>query len=221
MIRPSKQGVVSWLWQQYAGWCVRGAFRGVWLRGELPRGGGLFIYANHPSWWDGFVAHELGRVAGWDTYAMMDEANLAKYRFLSRIGAVSLRPGDASSSLQSFKVARGLARGASGAVFIFPQGELRPGAELGPLRRGVELLARGEGLRAAPLALRYVMLEHERPDVLVSVGQSHGPTTLNEYQRRLGEQVDGLANVNSTAGFSLLIRGRRGLHEWWSGKSNI
>ena len=54
--------------------------RSGWLlhRGALPAPGprGLLVYANHPGFWDGFVAHQLCEARGWDGYCAMDEAQL-------------------------------------------------------------------------------------------------------------------------------------------------
>ena len=116
MIRAAKGGPLGWLLDRYVGWKFRSAFRGLWVRGALPTGeGARLIYMNHSSWWDGFVLHQLGKAAGWDAYCLMEEKNLRRYRFLARIGAFSIRPGDAASSLESPRYARELARKAGGA----------------------------------------------------------------------------------------------------------
>lgn len=215
MIESNKRGLWPKIIERYVGWKLRSAFRSVWVRGALPEGGGLVVYSNHPGFWDGFVAHQLGLATGWDAYALMDEQNLARYRFLCRIGAFSVRPGDAVSASQSLRYARKLLQRPRSAVFVYPEGELQPGLELGPLRRGVEVLARSCRARCVPVAIRYAIFEHELPDVLIEVGEVHGPEPLAGFARRLGEQVARLAAARSPAGFEPLIRGRRSVAERW------
>ena len=215
MIRSDKRGLWPKVIEAYVGWQVRSAFRGVWVRGALPEGGGLLVYANHPGFWDGFVAHQLGLAAGWDAYALMEEQNLARYRFLSRIGAFSVRAGDAASASESLRYARRLLQRPRSAVFVFPEGALHPGTQLGPLRRGVEVLARSCRARCVPVAIRYAVFEHQLPDVLVEVGEAHGPEPMEGFARRLGELVGRVASAASPDGFRQVVRGRRSVAERW------
>jgi 1-acyl-sn-glycerol-3-phosphate acyltransferase len=217
MIPACKGGLRQRLVEAYVRRKVRASFRGVWLRGELPAAqGGLLVYVNHANWWDGFVLHPLAKAAGWDGYVMMEERNLARYPFLRRIGAFSVRRGEAASSLETLRYARGLLRQPDTAVFVFPEGEHRPPGEL-PLRleRGIETLARMSEVRCLPVSIRYAFFEHERPDVLLDVGAPHPPLRLRDYQQRLEERVLALQSVTRLDGFHRLLEGRRGVAERW------
>jgi 1-acyl-sn-glycerol-3-phosphate acyltransferase len=216
VIRPNKGGPLGWVIDRYVTSKVRRAFRGVWLRGELPQDdGSLLLYANHPGFWDGFVAHQLCKSAGWDGYCLMDEANLARYRFLARIGAFSVRPGEAASALESFKVARALLTKPRATVVVFPEGVLRPGPGVGPLKRGAEVLARAAHARCLPVAIRYAHFEHELPDILVEAGEAHGPEPLAGFERRLSALVGRVDAARSPDGYRLLVQGRQGVAERW------
>lgn len=218
MIHAAKGGPLGWLLDRYVGWKFRSAFRGLWVRGELPTGeGSRLVYLNHTNWWDGFVLHQLGRVSNWDTYCLMEEKNLARYRFLARLGAFSIRPGESTSSLESLRYARRLLNQPRAAVGLFPEGELRPFGVL-PLRlqRGVELLARlGQARQCLPVALRYAFFEHERPDVLVEVGPAHAPGPLPVFQEHLEAVVRKLASATSLEGFTRKVAGGSGVAERW------
>lgn len=215
MIRADKQGLWPRVLDWYVGRKVSGAFRGLWARGALPEGGGLLVYANHPGFWDGFVVHQLARAAGWDAYALMEEPMLARYRFLARIGAFSVRPGEPASARESLRYAGELLGRPRSSVFVFPEGRLHPGATPLPLHRGVELLSRRSGARCLPIAIRYAVFEHELPDVLVELGAPHDPEPLEGFERRLRELCDRVARAPSPEGFRLLVRGRRGVAERW------
>jgi 1-acyl-sn-glycerol-3-phosphate acyltransferase len=217
VIRAAKGGLSGRVLDGYVGWKFRSAFRGLWVRGPLPRGGGArLVYANHSNWWDGFVLHQLCQAVGWDGYCMMEERNLRRYRFLSRLGAFSIRRGEVASSLETLRYARELLGRPRAAVCIFPEGELRPfGAGPPRLERGVELLARMAGVESVPLGLRYAFFEHERPDVLAEVGPAHPPGDLSRYQAGLEEVVRRLAEVTSPRGFTRLVPGMSGVGERW------
>lgn len=215
MIRDAKGGPFTALLDWYLGRKVRGAFRGIWVRGELPSAAdGLIAYLNHSSFWDGFLVHQLGKLAGWDAYAVMEEENLARYRFHTRIGAFSVRRRDPRSAVETLRYAKTVLERPNACVSIFPQGELRQGA-LGPLSRGVEVLARSSRRRAVPIALRYVFFEHEHPDVLVEVGTPHPPAPLETFAAQLEAVTTRVQAARSTEGFTLRVAGRRGVQERW------
>jgi 1-acyl-sn-glycerol-3-phosphate acyltransferase len=217
VIRDAKGGLPTRALDWYVRRKVQAAFRGLWVRGTLPPSeAGLVVYLNHSSFWDGFIAHQLGQLAGWDAYAMMEEANLARYRFHTRIGAFSVRRGDARSALETLRHGRKLLARPRAAVMVFPEGELQAGqGPLLPLSRGVEVLARTAGVPCLPVAVRYAFLEHEHPDVLLEVGQPHPPGPLAHFQAGLEEVYARVMGVRSLEGFRLALPGRRGVQERW------
>jgi 1-acyl-sn-glycerol-3-phosphate acyltransferase len=217
VIRAAKGGLAGWVLDRYVGWKFRSSFRGMWARGVLTAGtGARLVYANHTNWWDGFVVHQLCQAAGWDAYCLMEEQNLQRYRFLARLGAFSIRPGEAASSLESLRYARELLRRPRAAVFIFPEGELRPfGVFPLALERGVELLARVTHAECLPVAVRYAFFEHERPDVLLEVGTPHPPGPLSLFQSNLEALTRRVAGATSLEGFGRLVAGARGVAERW------
>ncbi|MBF5042982.1 acyltransferase [Aggregicoccus sp. 17bor-14] len=218
MIPARKGGPAGWVLDRYVGHKVRGAFRGLWVQGEPlpPPTRARLVYMNHCSWWDGFMLHQLAKSAGWDAYALMEEQNLRRYPFLARLGAFSVRRGEGASALESLRYAKALFSRPRTAVFVFPEGEQRPFGG-GPLRLegGVALLARAAGAECLPVAVRYVLLEHERPDILLDVGRAHPPAPLAHFERALQGGVDRLSAASSTAGFRLQVAGARGVAERW------
>jgi 1-acyl-sn-glycerol-3-phosphate acyltransferase len=224
MIRDAKGGLFTRVLEWYVARKVRTAFRGVWVRGELPSSeGGLLCYLNHSSFWDGFIVHQLAQVAGWDGYAVMEEANLSRYPFHRRIGAFSVRRGEAKSALETLRyAARDVLRRPGAAVMIFPEGELRGGAgPLQPLRGGVEALARLARVRSVPIALRYAFLEHEHPDVLIEVGAPHAAAPLEHYAAELATVYARVNAATSLDGFRRVITGRRSVQERWDGARGL
>ena len=80
-------------------------FDRVWIKLEgVPQQGPLIVYMNHPSWWDGYMAFVLNRVvlrSRFQGFAMMEEAQLRRYRFFSWSGAFSVHRQDARSAMRS------------------------------------------------------------------------------------------------------------------------
>jgi 1-acyl-sn-glycerol-3-phosphate acyltransferase len=218
MIHGPKTGLFAAALRWYVARKLRTSFRGLWVRGQLPSSeGGLVVYPNHSSFWDGFVLHALSVHAGWDAHAVMEEENLRRYRFHTALGAFSVRRGDPVSALQTLRYARRLLQQRPRAtVFVFPQGEIRPAnAPLGPLERGVEVLARAAQVRCVPLAIRYTFFEHEFPDVLLEAGTPHAPLPLPELAERLSEVTARLNAATSLDGFSPILQGQAGVAARW------
>ena len=217
MIRANKGGPLGAAWAYYVDQKIRRAFRGLWLRGELPVSDEpLLVYANHSSFWDGFIAHALSRATATDGYCLMEEHNLRRYPFLARLGAFSIRRHDGVSSLESLRYARELLSRPRARVFVFPTGQLQPFGALDiPLERGIEVLTRLSGARAIPVAFRCAFFEDELPDVLVEVGTPHGPAPLSHFAAQLDTLVQRLGNTPSPEGFVRLVKGRAGVAQRW------
>jgi 1-acyl-sn-glycerol-3-phosphate acyltransferase len=217
MIVADKRGPWARVVRAYVDRKVRRAFRAVWVRGALPPPDArLLLYANHTSFWDGFALHALCRAAGWDGYCLMEERNLARYRFLRRLGAFSIRRGDPQSALESLRHAAGLLQRPGTAVIVFPEGELQPwDGTLRPLEGGLAVLARRSKATCLPVAIRYRFFEHELPDLLLAVGGPHDAAPLDDFAARLAAQMDLVRDDQPLAAFRRLVPGRRSVMERW------
>ena len=217
MIRDAKGGLFSWLIERYIARKIRRQFRGVWVRGVLPEPtNGLLVYANHSNFWDGFVIHQLAQFAGWNAYALMEEENLQKYPFHTRIGAIGIKRADPKSSLQTIRYCREVLKRPRAALFIFPEGEISAGqGPLKPLSRGLEVIAKQTAAVNVPIAIRYAFLEHEYPDVLIDVGAPHAATSIEDASVRLNEVWQRVLQARSTEGFRQIARGQKGIQQSW------
>jgi len=185
------------------------------------------FYANHPSWWDGWIAFflfdERWRMEG---YLMMEEPQLRRYRFFQRCGCFSVDRHDAREAMRSVGYAATLLRDRPGrALWIFPEGEIGPNGR--PLRTytGAAHIARRAGrVRCVPVALRFEFLGEQRPEALIRIGPAHiveqGDTKAlhADMDRRLVEQLDHLhADVISgaTTAYTTALRGRTSIDAWW------
>jgi hypothetical protein len=211
-------------------WALWSHFDRVWLRldGPPPADGPLILYLNHPSWWDGYMVFLLDRMVlggRYQTYCMMEEAQLRRYRFFSWSGAFSVHRQDARSAMRSVAyIGRRLAERRDRALAIFPQGELAPN-DRRPLAifPGLAHIARrAGGATLWPIALRYEFRGEQRPEAFIRAGPAHhAPAGIEaraltaEVGRRLTAACDTLrddVNDGRMEQYRVLLRGRPGVN---------
>ena len=75
----------------------------------------MILFANHSSWWDGYVAALVERLLGVDGYLMVEEKQLRRYFFFAWAGCFSVDRQNSRSALQSLKYAATLLKERPGA----------------------------------------------------------------------------------------------------------
>jgi 1-acyl-sn-glycerol-3-phosphate acyltransferase len=214
---------------------VRPAFRRSFHRIAIhaPHGEGwndlpTLYYANHVSWWDGWVAfflfHERWRVEG---YLMMEERQLERYRFWQRCGCFSVDRSDPREGMRSVLYGADLLRSKPRrSLWIFPQGEIGPN-DRRPLHTftGAAQLARRAGrVRCVPVALRFEFRGEQRPEALVRIGEPHivdgmdAKTLHAEMDQRLLREVDALhddLNSGAVHDYQTALTGQVSINVWW------
>ncbi|MBD2848232.1 lysophospholipid acyltransferase family protein [Paenibacillus sp. IB182496] len=175
LVNPSP--LFSRVFARYNERCLlRRHFHTVGLRGTLdpaPQGQPVLYVMNHSSWWDGLVLYQAFRRASTRRhYVLMDEAQLARYRFFGRLGAIPIDRASARASLRSLDAAAELLREGSG-VWLFPQGEIRH-LEERPLafRTGAGyLMERCPTVLVQPATIYYSHGLHQKADVSLWLGE--------------------------------------------------
>lgn len=207
------------------------AFRAVRFRaaGPLPASPDrltepLIFYANHNTFWDGYLAHVLFRqVYGLEGYLMMDLQQMRRFKFFSWAGVFSVDRANGRQAMRSLDYIAGELQGGPGrALWIFPQGEISP-QERRPLgfQSGLARLIRRVGpCYVYPVAVRYEFFTQSQPEFLISVGEARHFTGQEkpdhralaaELEQTLQTELDRLkADVNSLnlADFITIIRGK-------------
>lgn len=192
---------------------VHARMRGIWVRGDPPSGSSVWA-ANHHSWWDPFVAHALLGLAGRDTGVVMDDANLAGFPYLRRVGVVGTRELRAAVG----EVRRGRV------MVIFPEGLLRPAGPPGPVARGAAWLAQRADAQLLSVGTRVTIRGHEAPEAYVDVVPVERAGDTAATTARLAESMRAsLAGIDALIasadprqplpGFRQAVRGRRSWDE--------
>jgi 1-acyl-sn-glycerol-3-phosphate acyltransferase len=136
-----------------------------------PTGPRIFAM-NHASWWDVLVGYLLARrVIRAESYAPMDEAQLSRYRILSRLGVYSVDRGSVAGIREFLRYSTERLREGA-ALWITPQGEIAPHWRR-PVRfqPGVgHLVTHVPGVAVVPVAVAYEFMDEPRPEILVKLG---------------------------------------------------
>ncbi len=216
---------------------VRGSFAHVWVQyvGALPSptAGALLVYLNHSAWWDLYMTavidYEILR-RRFDSYGMMEERQLRRYRFFTWMGAFSVHRQDRQEAQRSLRyISHVLAVRRGRALFLFPQGSILPNDQRplrvypGTARIAQQVLAQGMPVQLLPITLRYEFRGEQRPDVFVRVGPvqqlaAHSTVAVPDLTQQIGEQLTASLDAlraQVVAGdlhrFALLLRGREGI----------
>ena len=234
MITARKIGILSRFFGTYSRWLLKNNFHLVLISGEdnlsspLQSGRPVVFFANHSSWWDAILPCYLS-ISRWkiDSYAMMDEIQLKKYRFFRLTGTFSVDRANAREAVRSLDYAADILRGAGRSLWIYPQGELLSN-DVRPLvfYSGIERIARrlGATLTFVPVAFRYEFLNEQKPEAFIRIGKplEYAPgaspgsgSLMQELAARLTDELNALrSSVDSRRcnEFLTAIEGRRSIN---------
>lgn len=167
---------------------VKSRFHTVYWNPIEPPEPPVVFYANHHGWMDGYVMFHLVTRLKVRCVDWIEEFDA--FPLFSRVGGLRLAKGDTlGRAVVIRQTIRQMREGAS--LVIFPEGELHRPQEVLPLLPGLQTIARRvEGVRFLPVALRYELSLHERPEAWVSVGECHSFCSLEDCRERLVRQLD-------------------------------
>jgi chlorobactene lauroyltransferase len=188
--------------------------------GALDRNLPMIFYGNHSCWWDGLIEFFLGREEfGVDSYLMMDEEQLTRYRFFRWIGAFSVNRNSPREAVASMRYAISLFDRPNRVLWIYPQGVMKPN-DARPLAfyPGIGRIVQALGsAQVVPIVHRYEFLMEQRPDALMSLGKPllvtsvRDPRTMTrELEDRLTLQLDDIRRCVAAGAlddFTVILKG--------------
>ena len=126
MIKARHHWFYEWFFDNFIRMKMSVHFREVRLWNNFhDQGLPVLLLANHSSWWDGFFARRLSKsVFKRRFHVMVLERELARRRFLSRLGAFSIKKGS-QSVIHTLDYTATLLKDPGNLVLIFPQGHLQ------------------------------------------------------------------------------------------------
>ena len=174
---------------------IRSRFHGVYVSGrehfaELDPLKAVIGCANHTNWWDGFIVHLLSKeLAGRSSYIAQDEKHLARYRFLSWLGAFGIDLD--GSPTAGLRYALRVLASPQSLVWFFPQGHIAHPTKPIIAKVGATFLAKKSAAQLLPVILRYEWMIESRPSILIRIGAPLPDTTkAKELQQCLQTLFD-------------------------------
>jgi len=182
--------------------------------------GPAMVAMNHSSWWDPMLAVALWRsfFQSRSSLSPMDAAQLARFRFLRKLGIFGIDPDDPRSmeAMGSY-VARRMTEMDRPTITLTPQGRFTDVREpVVPRPGSAALLAAHAGMRAWSLAMEYGFWADARPEVFLRVVAVETPADrrLVGWQRTLKATMESnqraLANAvrsREAAAFECVVGG--------------
>jgi len=147
----------------------------------------LIIYANHSSWWDGLILFEILKTNDFESYALMEEKQLSKYRLFRKLGAFSIIRENFRESIKSLNYAvEILSKGKNKTLLIFPQGEIFPNDKR-PLEffNGLSyLITKLDKCTLIPCSVRLEFIQKFKPEIFVKLGESEFYSQTENLNRK-------------------------------------
>jgi len=193
---------------------LRRRFAALHVRGNVPETKDpLIVACQHVAFWDSLVLFHLSRVwtppARYD--AMMDEKNLVEHKFLRWIGAFGIDRSSKKGSLAALRHSMELLKTPNLRLLMFPQGK-QESMDKRPLTpsAGASWLAVKSKVGFFPVALRYEFIEHEKPEIFVSIGAVRKAEKSDEdpVVAAITSEADGLrdaVHARDTSSFTTLF----------------
>ena len=204
--------------------------------GADPRAPGLplLVIANHPSWWDGYLALLLSRHFGARRYLMMDAAQLKRYGFFAWAGCFGIERTDARDVARSIAHAAGLLRQATPTwVWLFPQATITPpharplAVHAGAAHILRRATASGRTVGVLPVAWELVFRCEQHPEIFMLVGDILiiDEACTGDVSAVMACLTDALTSVmdvledditrDDLAAYQTILRGRIGVNDWF------
>ena len=184
-------------------WLFNIHFKQVWLHQQYqPAGDSRTIYyLNHTMWWDGLIPLMLNAYRfKQQARAMMIHEQMLNYPFFKYAGVFSVDPEDRSHLLASMRYALQSMQRHHCALFIYPEGEIRPADGRIPFLRGLHWLhSQLPNVDVVPIGIHMQAVRQARPELHIWVGDA--VKTANgeaHFRAPLQTILDQLLN---TAGF--------------------
>lgn len=198
LIEARKNHVLETIYSAYVRNLIRRRFGSVQISGTpLPTTARVVIaYMNHSAWWDAVIpvhlSHDLFRR---EIHALMEGAQLKKYPFFRHLGCFGPTESGVAAAREVLEHAVSILSGAKKpAIFwIFPQGAILPSHVPMKFKSGLSRIAASLPEAAiVPVAIRYVFMKNEKPDVRIKIGEPvvRSGEVHSQFTRRLEIHLD-------------------------------
>lgn len=192
MISADKSPLIDRWFRGYNRRYLQKSFQRIHLDGDLSglRGDGktpLLLCLNHSSWWDLLLGLYLSEhLPDWDMYGVMDERQLRRYRFFSRLGVIGVERETLRGAREFLAYTRTLLTGQPRALCLTPQGEFVSNS-VRPVRfqPGIGAIAgQLESFLFTTIVLDYEFWSEKQPEAFISVRPVEYIVVDSDFDRR-------------------------------------
>ena len=230
MIKPDRSPLMETWFMRYIKWDMSHTFHHVYTFGEIGKietdgRTPLIVCLNHSSWWDAMLAILVeSEFFGWERYAVMEEAQLRRYRFFTKLGILGVDRTSLKGAKEFVDFSQTLLRGAKRSLWLTPQGAFRSNHSR-PIKfqSGVShVVASLEKFHFTTVALHYEFGAERKPDAFVSFSPVELVTVTSDFnrkewlqaqERRMEVQLDALlvaVEARDPTLFKVYLRGKTG-----------
>jgi len=182
---------------------------------SLPSGP-LILYANHHTWFDGYLMYALVtqlkvRCVDWIT-------EFHAFPLFARVGGMPFPAEDPAVRSRTIRSTLRLMRDEGRSLVIFPEGVLHPGPEVMPFGRALALIQRQvPHAHLVPVAIHTTFDLHERPEAWLRLGEPIRASSCDDPRDALVKLGQGLVVSvrDNPAEFCGLSPGTLDVNERW------
>lgn len=163
----------------------------------------IIMFAPHSNWWDGIVGYHIcHKIFKKEIRLMVEELN--RFPLLRRAGAFNVNKKSPQASMDAIKYSVDVLGDLNNILYLYPQGIIKP-PNFRPIefQSGLAYVAEKAAKRYGkvalmPIAVNYMFLRDNRPEVLVEMGEiievESGKLDRKEFTKYLGNTLEQLCD---------------------------
>ena len=199
---PAKENkYVIWFFKWYSFFLFKLRFKNVFFRSEYQpdNNDSTLILANHHSWWDGIIPLLINEFEfNQNARAVMENTQIKKYPFFSRIGAYSIDRMNIKSAIFSLDYGAQWLNKPNNSLFIYPEGKITSVTSPIIVEQGfLKIIKQSPNAKIVLLTIYINSITHSKPNLYLDI---HGPVQLidNHDKSKTVKLINDLMNERRT-----------------------
>jgi 1-acyl-sn-glycerol-3-phosphate acyltransferase len=194
---------------------VRARFRNVYWVPPTDVPEQCIFVANHHGWHDGYIMFQVVKALNRPSLDWIQEYD--SFPLFGKVGGMPFPLGDATKRAATIKSTIRQMRDEGKSLMLFENGVLHRGPEVTEIGKSVDLILRKVPTAVVvPVAIRYEMGIHERPEVFVRLGE---PLNSEQDVRSVAKMhIEKLLNDQSEQNWQVLTAGTPDVNERWDAR---
>jgi chlorobactene lauroyltransferase len=198
-IEAQESAPMIWFFKWYSWFLAKRRFHSICIRNEYNRSkdtSTLYIL-NHHYWWDGLIPLILNEfIFKQHARGVMEDKQMLKFPFFSKIGAFSINRSNPTSALKSLAYGADWLRNSNNSLYLFPEGKFSQAHEPIKIESGItKILEWVPNIEIVNISIHISYQASDRPNLFIDITKPILlPTAANRPE--LVEGVNQLMNDN-------------------------